>query len=186
MTRKSKPRARITDAEWDMVERHYRANALSIPEIGRRYGIKPDSIKSRARRKGWQRDLGAQVRAETQALMQRRCVDDSMAEEGVIVSNAAVEASTVLIGHQNRNHRLGKLVDDAIEFLERYDILSAEDGRGVDIDRHTNRLNQLSAVAERLQKMQRTAYNMDAEREDSTVVDDLSAFLDARLNIEGE
>ncbi|MEL6575036.1 MAG: hypothetical protein AAFQ81_04015 [Pseudomonadota bacterium] len=57
MTDSRKPRF-----DWEAIEREYRAGQLSIMEIARRFGLTDAAIRKRAKRDGWTRDLGDDVR----------------------------------------------------------------------------------------------------------------------------
>ena len=53
-----------SDADWEAVEREYRAGQLSIREIGRLHGVSHTAIAKRARKEGWSQNLAARVRKE--------------------------------------------------------------------------------------------------------------------------
>lgn len=60
-----------TGTDWEAVERDYRAGVLSIREIARQHGTKEGTIRSRAKVRGWERDLTAQVRARAAEKLSR-------------------------------------------------------------------------------------------------------------------
>lgn len=53
-----------SDADWEAVEREYRAGQLSVREIGRLHSVTHTAICKRARKSGWSQNLAAQVRDE--------------------------------------------------------------------------------------------------------------------------
>jgi hypothetical protein len=57
--------------DWTAVHREYRANQLSVLEIARRYALTEGAIRKRAKRDGWQRDLGSEVRQEIRVRLTR-------------------------------------------------------------------------------------------------------------------
>jgi hypothetical protein len=54
-----------TNVKWRKVEAAYRAGVLRITEIAKQAGISEGTIRSRAKRHGWKRDLAARVKART-------------------------------------------------------------------------------------------------------------------------
>ena len=50
--------------DWEAIHAEYRVDQLSIRMIGKVYDISDTAIRKRAKRDGWKRDLGAEVRAE--------------------------------------------------------------------------------------------------------------------------
>ena len=52
--------------DWTAIERHYRANELSLNEIAKRYGVSRPGIQKRAEREGWVRDLSKKIDQATQ------------------------------------------------------------------------------------------------------------------------
>lgn len=59
MNKPAKPRA-----DWEAIERLYRADVLSIREIAAQHGISEGAIRKRAKAEGWERDLGDKVAAK--------------------------------------------------------------------------------------------------------------------------
>ena len=55
-----------TEVDWTAIERHYRANELSLNEIAKRYGVSRPGIQKRAEREGWVRDLSKKIDQATQ------------------------------------------------------------------------------------------------------------------------
>lgn len=53
------------DVDWTAIERHYRANHLSLNEIARQYGVSRPAITNRAEKEGWVRDLAEKIEAAT-------------------------------------------------------------------------------------------------------------------------
>ena len=62
----------MSQPDWEAIERAYRAGSLSIRAIAERYGTSESTIRSRASRNGWQRDLTEQVKAATKTKLSRK------------------------------------------------------------------------------------------------------------------
>lgn len=61
----------MTQPDWEAIERAYRAGSLSIRSIAEKHDTKEGTIRSRAKKNGWQRDLTEQVKSATQAKLSR-------------------------------------------------------------------------------------------------------------------
>lgn len=84
--------------DWEGIEREYRANQLSVSEIGRQFGVSHTAINKRAAKEGWARDLTERVRKEVSA----RLVSDGVSTEGIRETvKEAAERVVVLV----REHR---------------------------------------------------------------------------------
>lgn len=85
-------------ADWEAVEREYRAGQLSVSEIGRVFGLSHTAINKRAKKFGWARNLTERVRQQ---------VSDRLVSEEVSETNAetAVDAAASRIVAIVREHR---------------------------------------------------------------------------------
>ena len=46
---------------WEKVELAYRANVKTVAQIAKEFGLKDSTLRSRAKRNGWSRDLGKRI-----------------------------------------------------------------------------------------------------------------------------
>ncbi len=53
------------EIDWVAIERHYRANQLSLNEIARQYGVSRPAITKKAEKEGWVRDLQEKIELAT-------------------------------------------------------------------------------------------------------------------------
>lgn len=53
--------------DWPAIERHYRANQLSLNEIAKQYDVTRQAISKRAENEGWVRDLAEKIEQETKS-----------------------------------------------------------------------------------------------------------------------
>jgi dihydropteroate synthase len=76
--------------DWKAIEGEYRAGQLSTREIGRQFKTSESTIRTRAKKEGWKRDLAEQVQAAIRARTLRsnrapstreKCVVDEAAKE---------------------------------------------------------------------------------------------------------
>lgn len=95
--------------DWYSIERDYRANKLSNVELARLHGINPSTLsvrirKDQERRPGsWQRDLTAQVRQATAALLVQEQTQATLkaGQEAAAILAAATATRDVILGHRH-------------------------------------------------------------------------------------
>ena len=58
--------------DWERIEADYRAGLMSLRELAKPHGITETAIRKRAKRDGWERDLGAKIRARAEAKLHRK------------------------------------------------------------------------------------------------------------------
>jgi hypothetical protein len=104
MTKDTKP-AR-TAADWERIERDYRAGVLSVREIAATAGISHTAIQKRAKAEGWERDLKAKVQARADALVAKREVAKSVAAATAVTERVIIEANAQVIAEVRSNHRV--------------------------------------------------------------------------------
>lgn len=56
MSQEAKPKA-----DWELIERHYRAGVLSLRQVANEGGVVESAIRKRAKRDGWVRNLNAKI-----------------------------------------------------------------------------------------------------------------------------
>jgi hypothetical protein len=88
--------------DWEAIESAYRAGSLSLRGIAEKYGTNEGTIRSRAKKYGWLRDLTEQVRAATNGKLSRNAsrTDATLREDSEIVEEAADEAASVVLAHR--------------------------------------------------------------------------------------
>ncbi len=199
-----KPPVLKKPADWERIELDYRAGIKTLRQIADEHGITHGAINKRAKRDGWERDLGPKIQAKADALVSREAVstpvsaDTRIREKAVIDANAQAVAD-VRLAHRRDIHRARRITNALLDELEKQTdpatlVLLAELGemlRQPD-DNGQDRLNDLylkvislsersktmKTLAESLQKlveMERTAFGMDKLVE--KVEDPLSALL---------
>ena len=154
--------------DWERIEAEYRAGQLSVSEISRQFGpITEGAIRKRAKRDGWQRDLSEQVRraARSEAVRAQVRTDLSRepADDAEIVSAAATRGAKAIEGHLARAERIKALADKLTTELERY---MRGEPTSVSIfvakaDSPATIIRTLADTAERVQKIERQALNLD-------------------------
>jgi len=159
--------------DWEAIERAYRAGALSLRGIADKYDTNEGTIRSRAKKNGWQRDLTAQVRTATKEKLSRNTsrTDFTQREDAQIVDEVSDEAASIVLAHRAD---LGQWRDISSKLrLALSDMEVTEDNLG-DFSRALN-----AGVDAQLKviKGERQAYNMDADTGGSDS-DELSKLMD--------
>jgi hypothetical protein len=101
----------MTDAvkvapDWERIESDYRAGVLSVREIAASQGISHTAIQKRAKVEGWERDLGAKIRAKADALVAKREVANSVAtKDRVATEKSIVDANAETVAHVRLSQR---------------------------------------------------------------------------------
>lgn len=166
----------MSNPDWEAIERAYRAGSLSIRAIAERYGSRESTIRSRATKHGWHRDLTKQVKTATQAKLSRKASRTNVAHEQVrndaqIVDEASDEAADVVLAHRTilaQWRGIANKLCDALSVMV------------VDETNHNEFARSLNAGVDaqlKVIKGERQAYNLDTEEGDSTV-ESLSSLMD--------
>jgi len=193
--------------DWEKIETQYRANVLSIRQVAREHGIAEGTIRNRAKKYNWVRDLSDKVKRRAQgkiATSDRYSPED----EEKIIEDAAQEITNVVLSHRKDLSNLRDLEEDLIARakkdgdlptnseikamqadLERKiqqgddisDIVMPEGCQELSIKDRAMTLDRLTNVRIKRIEAERKAYNMDGGREDEQV-DMTEAEIDAEIN----
>lgn len=166
----------MSQPDWEAIERAFRAGSLSIRAIAEKHGTSESTIRSRATRNGWQRDLSEQVKTATKTKLSRKVSRTIVAhaqvrEDAQIVDEASDEAADVVLGHREDLARWRGLANKLGDVLDEMD---------VDAENHNWYARSLNAGVDaqlKLIKGERQAYNLDADEKDS-VIETLSDLMD--------
>lgn len=179
--------------DWERIEVDYRAGVMSLREIAAPYKVTEGAIRKRAKRDGWDRDLGKKIQAKAEALVRKAEVRNAVRSESAITDKQIIEANAARIadiqGGQKataaRIHRFGLTLlaeletqTVQVEDLEKLgELLRAEDENGRDqlndlyrkIISTPGRVDSAKKVAETLKHaigLERQAYGLDKQRDD--------------------
>lgn len=157
--------------DWERIEADYRAGLLSVREIASSQGISHTAIQKRAKAEGWERDLGAKIKAKAESLVAKREVAKSVAMETAATERVIVEANAEVIAgirlaHRGDIARSRKLAMSLLEeleietgnpelFEELGEILRSEDDKGQ--DKRNDIYRKVISSAGRIDSMKRLA-----------------------------
>jgi len=159
--------------DWEAIERAYRAGSLSLRALADKFGSNEGTIRSRAKKHGWQRDLTDQVRTATQGKLSRTASrsDVTQREDAEIIDEASDEAASVVLAHRTGLAMWRGIADKLCFALSGMDV--TEDNH----DKFARSLNAGVDAQLKVIKGERQAYNLDTEEGDKTV-SDLAALMD--------
>lgn len=195
--------------DWDAIEPHYRANVRSLRDIAAEFGVSNVAIVKHAEKSGWERDLGAAIKAKADAKLAAALIATERADqpaakltEAVRVEVEAEVQARVRHSHRTDINRAKSLVNRYFATLEALEIaeapsaeLAASVKKGATklpamspLKEHIAMLKQLVDGQRALVTMEREAYgiaHLQVDPEDAPTVDPIQgakaiAFILAR------
>lgn len=127
MTQEIKPAV-----DWERVEQQYRAGVMSLREIAAQAGVSHTSIKKRAVKEGWDRDLSGRIKAKADALVSKSVVSKITSAETAATERETIEANAQAIADVKLAHRadirrgrglVAKLFDELEGLTDRPDLV---------------------------------------------------------------
>ena len=186
-------------ADWESIEKDYRAGVLSIREVGRIHSISDKAIRNKASELGWQRDLSDKVNAKVRSeLVRSESAHAERKTEREIIEVAAATVVQIVRGHRGRIRQGNALVELLTQQL--IDVAGKRDEFQDDIevackdDKSPERFNRLmkavslekhSAIAVNLANatktwvsLERQAFNIEDGSTESVQDADVSRYTD--------
>lgn len=164
--------------DWAAIERDYRTGQYSNRELTRLHGPSEGAIRRRATEGGWQRDLSEQirqrVREKTTLAVTKEIVRAESDEQ--IIEQAAEAGAEVIRGHQRLLRKAKGLAETLMQRLEeqleqRTITVQLKGGETAEIDVPLDyagkTLGNATMALERVVKMERQSYGLDAEDKNS-------------------
>lgn len=145
--------------DWEAIEAEYSAGIKSIRSIANAFGVAESTIRKRAGRYGWQRDLSSSVRSAVKSKLVRTAgAQSEVRTDADIIDSASDEIAQVVIGHrQNISAYKSIAVKLACLLAE----MEVDDSNHGDFSRSLN--SGVDALG-KLIKLERQAYSMDEEQ----------------------
>ena len=115
---------RLTESDWVVVEKDYRAGLLSDRQIGEKYGVSHGSVQQQAKKRGWSRNLIGRSVAKAEEKLAREELASKLANETKVASEKELVDSTsdalveVMRGHRSDAGRLRRVVTALLEKVE--------------------------------------------------------------------
>jgi hypothetical protein len=77
--------------DWELVEKHYRANIKTLRQIGEDYSVSHVAIQKRAKTYGWTRDLALKIQQKAQELVTKRAVTKLVTKEKLVTDAQTIQ-----------------------------------------------------------------------------------------------
>lgn len=133
MTKKPPAHGQQTKADWEVVEKEYRAGVLSLRAMAERHGVSEAAIRKHAKAKHWTRNLQEKIQARAQDLVDKQQAIDARAldyqspkanldsvREHEVVEIAARNVAVVRLSHREKAGRLMAITYRMLDELEKY------------------------------------------------------------------
>lgn len=115
---------RLTESDWGIVEKDYRAGLLTDRQIGEKYGVSHGSVQQQAKKRGWSRNLVGRSVAKAEEKLARTELATKLANETKVASEKELVDSTsdvmvqIMLGHRTDAGRLRRVVTALLEKVE--------------------------------------------------------------------
>lgn len=162
--------------DWEAIEEDYRAGVLSIRMIATRHNTKESSVRSRARRNDWQRDLTSKVKQATSNKLLNADArttgthSEERETDREIIERASDEATQLVMSHRANVAEYRELSTRISGYLMK---VTLTDENHVAFTRSLNA--GIDALAKAI-KLERQAFGLD-DQQSGTYEDGLEALL---------
>lgn len=154
----------MSEIDWEGIEREYRSGQGTLAEIGRAFGISKGRICQVAKKRRWDRDLSARIKAKAQTALNNALLDDSLNAKRIASDTERVEAGAAAITSLVLGHR-----KDAKALQDKANQYTAElDAAGDDLAKKVSTFKMLVDVKKTLNGMQYEAFGMNSDGKNDT------------------
>lgn len=202
--------AKKVKANWEAIELAYRANVKTVAQIAEDFNVKDSTLRSRAKRNGWSRDLGKRIRLEADNIVNANAVKREV-RRLESMDNATVEENAKLTASIRISHRedIGKARALSMMLLEDLKAQIGTDNRKrledlfiaalqaevvdasaleayervTSVSNHVRTLKDLADIMTKFIMLERQAYSLDDA--DSSPIDALTSLLHSIANNNG-
>ena len=109
--------------DWESVERDYSAGLLSLREIAARHNTTHTTIKTKADKENWSRNLGAKIAAAADKKLSKLQLSTELSTEKAASEKEVVEANAqaivnIKLGHRTSIKKVNSLVESLLDEIE--------------------------------------------------------------------
>ena len=162
--------------DWAAVERDYRTGCFTNRELGRRHNVSESSIRNRADKREWQKDLSEMIRQRVREKTGRAAAAavTEATNDAEIVEQAAEAGAQLVRGHQVVIARTRDITQQYVERIHEQVAagkitVMTQKGEPVEIDIPLDYVGKSIGHAtqslERLIKLERQAHGLDTDKE---------------------
>jgi len=161
--------------DWEAIELDYRTGRYSLAQLSERHGPNRASISKKATREGWAKDLTAPVAQRTREKLSRPESAPLDLPESDVIEQVASENADIARGHRRLLGNYRKIADrfitqlgDQLDRGKREVQLANGDVMEIDLDLEYigKCMGHGTQALERVIKMERQSYRLDAEEGD--------------------
>ena len=91
--------------DWESVERDYSAGLLSLREIAAKYNTTHTTIKTKADKENWSRNLGAKIAAAADKKLSKLQLSTELSKKNSITEKEIIDSSSQVIVSIKLSHR---------------------------------------------------------------------------------
>lgn len=169
--------------DWELIEQEYRTGRFTLAQLERRHGVNRSNISRRIKREGWKKDLTERVRERTRekitkaALPPEAELEPYSETDEIVIEWASDENAAVVRGHRKTLDKWRGLASRFAELLESQMAegkitIKTRDGDTAEIDVPLDYVGKClghgTQAVERVVKMERQNYGLDAEADPRT------------------
>lgn len=198
------------EVDWEEVERLYRADLRTFAQLASDFGVADSTVRRRAKKHGWKRDLKNRIKERANAIVQERAVQ-SLASDQIARDDMTIEENAQLTANVRLEHRQNIGAAQAM-MMTLYGDLQAQIGmdnrarledlfiaalqaevvdasqleayeRVTSLANHVRIMKELADTMTKLVTLERQAYGLDDV--DSSPVDALTTLLHSIANNNG-
>lgn len=92
------------EVDWDEIERLYRADLRTFAQLASDFGVADSTVRRRAKKGGWKRDLKNRIKERTNQIVQERAVQ-SLASDQVERDDQTIEDNAQAMANVRLSHR---------------------------------------------------------------------------------
>lgn len=149
--------------DWAEIRRLWSLNLMTNMALAERFGMSESTLRARAKKEGWQRDLSESVRLEREDIMRRQSVSEDTEESELVTIEANLQ-SRVLVKEREEIDRLCDAArdteDELIKLLKEYRITTNKD-RLFELDKASGVLKKVVESRKILIDMRRRNYGIN-------------------------
>lgn len=198
------------EVDWEEIERLYRADLRTFAQLASDFGVADSTVRRRAKKHGWKRDLKNRIKERANAIVQERAVQ-SLASDQIARDDMTIEENAQLTANVRLEHRQNIGAAQAM-MMTLYGDLQAQIGmdnrarledlfiaalqaevvdasqleayeRVTSLANHVRIMKELADTMTKLVTLERQAYGLDDV--DSSPVDALTTLLHSIANNNG-
>jgi predicted DNA-binding protein YlxM (UPF0122 family) len=173
--------AKRKQIDWEGIEQEYKADQLSLREIGRKYDVSYEAVRQKAKKKGWKKNLASRVQKRVvEKLVDIDDLDiDNVTDDNIVEAAAERGAKIVRLHRQDiqnlKNEEqtiLKQLGDNPTKlWIGQYQGKVITKSVAIPVTERAQALNNLANVQHKRIQLERQAWNLNDSSDGETIED---------------